>query len=133
MGRRSRAQTGRRTGRGSAPDETAANGGFPLVVAALSTIVALALFFTATIPGMQEDQHLQQVEVERQQLHTMLWQELDAASTQRMALRIDIQSLMVELDRQGIYAGAIFGAAPADPASYSQDLGASNPLPRDPR
>ncbi len=129
MARRSRAQTGGRTGQGSAPAEDATDGGFPLVVAALSTIAALALFFTSTIPAIQEHQHLQQVEVERQQLHTTLWQELDAASTLQMALRIDIQSLLVELDRQGIFAGAIVSAA----STHSPEFGASNTLSRDPR
>ena len=126
MGRRYRAPARRRTGRGSASDDTAADGGFPLVVAALSTIVALALFFTATVPAIQEDRYLQRIEVERQHSHTILWQELDGASALQMALQIDIQSVLVELDRQGIYAGAIVGAPPAPTA-------ATGVLPRDPR
>ena len=136
MARRSRAQTGGRTGQGSAPDETAADGGFPLVVAALSTLAALALFFTSTIPAIRESQYVQRVELERQQLHTMLWQELDAAATLRMALRIDIQSLLVELDRQGVFAGAIVGVAPPSPPNSSTDLpdfGAADTRPQDPR
>ena len=111
MARRSRAQTSRRTGQGSrrasAADDTAADGGFPLVVAALSTITALALFFTATVPALQESRDLNQVEVEQQQVHTNLWRELDNASKTQMALRVDVQSMMVELDRHGIYAGEV--------------------------
>ena len=98
----------------------------PLVVAALSTIAALALFFTATVPAIREERYLNRVEVERQQLHTRIWQELDRAAAQQMALQIDIQSLLVELDRQGIYAGPIVDAPP-DPTA------AAGTLPRDPR
>lgn len=80
---------------------------FPLVVAALSTGAALLLFFSGTVPAMQEDQHLREVEAGRARIQDEFWTELDSEVSNRLAWKIDIQSLLVELDRRGIDTWAI--------------------------
>lgn len=117
MGRRTRVGTGAGIGQGPALEDSThdVDRSFPLVVALLSTIAAVALFVTGTIPALQEQKLLSEVEVERQQLHTGLWAELDAESTLRMALAIDLQSLMVELDKQGIYPGDLIPDGRVEP------------------
>jgi hypothetical protein len=99
----------------------------------MSTIAALLLFFSATVPALQENRHLRRVEVERQQEHTRLWWELDGESAKQMALRIDVQNLMVELDRQGIYPGDVFEPATGDPAKQPPIPSGGGTGSRDPR
>ncbi len=136
MGRRSRAhQTGELPDFGRGGDPVAAptdeRAGFALAIAALSTTAALALFFTATVPAMQEDHFLRDVEAEREEQRKTLWGDLDAETSSEAALEVDIQSLLVELDRRGVFPAESVTPAPKQPGSSpSGQVHTQTPRPR---
>ena len=101
---------GSRTARGVAPPPPRP-GTFPVVVTVISLLLALGLFFQSTAPALQERQELAQVELQkRAQLQEMMRQ-TTAFALRRTALEWDLQTILVELDRQGIYPGEILAVA----------------------
>jgi hypothetical protein len=83
------------------------SGAFPLVIAAFSTIAALALFSTSTVQAFSEHEHLTAVEMERSRLRHETRGRLNRDALHRISQQFDIQSLLVELDRRGVYPGTI--------------------------
>ncbi len=84
-----------------------ARGGFPLVVAGFSTVVALALFGTSTVKAIEEQELLREVETRRQLLRVQTREQLMYDALHRNSLQYDVQSVLVELDRRGVYPGTI--------------------------
>ena len=84
-------------------DDTPLQGGtFPLWIALGSTTLALALFFSTTVPTITEMRFLRGVAFERVETDRRLSQELDRDALHQVGLECDIQSLLVELDKRGI-------------------------------
>lgn len=84
-------------------DDTPVHGGrFPLWIALGSTILALTLFFSTTVPAIAEMRFLRGVAFERVETDRRLSQELDRDALHQVGLECDIQSLLVELDKRGI-------------------------------
>jgi hypothetical protein len=129
MGRRSRARTDHLE-REDLGTESHAGSAFPLVVTGLSTAAALLLCVSGTIPTMQAERHLDEVETERARMHRELWAELDADVSHRMARQIDIQNLLVELDRRGVDTRSILFPEPVPEAGVGPD---SRQNPSEPR
>lgn len=92
------------SGRGETSD---ARGGFPLVVAGFSTLVALTLFGTSTIQAIEESEQLSEVFTQRELYRLQTREQLMHDALHRNSLRYDIQSVLVELDRRGVYPGTI--------------------------
>jgi hypothetical protein len=89
---------------------------FPLIVAATSTGIAVALFFSTTVPALDEHRALRSIDGQRHAQEQALRRELDADTELRMSLRVDPQAILVELDRRGVLPEAIqAGAAPPAP------------------
>jgi len=76
---------------------------FPALVAAGSLLLALLLFLQSTVPALKERNELRRVEAERLQSQKRLTKEATAFALRRTALSRDIQTILLELDRQGIY------------------------------
>jgi len=76
---------------------------FPALVAAGSLLLALLLFFHSTVPALKERDELLRMEAHRLQLQKQLTREATAFALRRTALSRDIQTVLLELDRQGIY------------------------------
>jgi len=76
---------------------------FPALVAAGSLVLALLLFFQGTVPALRERRKLLRVEAEQLQVQKELSREATAFALRRTALSRDIQTVLLELDRQGIY------------------------------
>ncbi len=76
---------------------------FPALVAAGSLSLALLLFFHSTVPALKERRELLRMEAHQVQLKKQLTKEATAFALRRTALSRDIQTVLLELDRQGIY------------------------------
>ena len=84
-------------------DDTSFRGGaFPWWIALGSTVAALALFFSSTVPAIAEMRFLRSVVDQRFEMDQRLSEELNLDSLHRVGLECDIQSLLVELDKRGI-------------------------------
>ena len=99
--RRANRWTDRRTERRA--ESEADHRQFPAVVAAGSLLLALLLFFQSTVPALKESHELLRIEEQQRQLLRELTREATAFALRRTALSRDIQTVLVELDRQGIY------------------------------
>jgi hypothetical protein len=109
MGRTSRAATAQaHTGTGR-PGGTAP--AFPLVVALFSTVTALGLFFSTTVPAIAELRHLDRVQHDRVKDQWDLTRALEQDALHRIGLELDPQTVVAELDRRGIFAGALLSNA----------------------
>ncbi|MCB9869742.1 MAG: hypothetical protein H6837_07785 [Planctomycetes bacterium] len=95
------------------PEQADGGSPFPLVVTLLSTVGALLLFFSTTVAALSEQRALRLVENARQAREATLRRTLEDEARQRAALDLDLQSLMVELDHRGIFAGALLSEPPA--------------------
>ena len=80
---------------------------FPAFVTTASVVLALGLFFQSTVPALRESEELADLEQERLELHQRLVREATGFALRRTALSRDIQTVLVELDRQGIYPAAL--------------------------
>ena len=76
---------------------------FPALVAAGSLGLAVLLFFQTTVPALKEQQALLQIERQQLKLQQQLTREATGFALRRTALSRDIQTVLLELDRQGIY------------------------------
>jgi hypothetical protein len=77
-------------------------GRFPLLVALVCTVLAVALFLTGTVPALREADDLRRTEQSnRTELLQLLRQSQELRQRQR-ALEWDPQTLLVELDRLGL-------------------------------
>ena len=76
---------------------------FPLLVAAGSTVAALALFFSTTVDAIAESHHLNRVLAEHAEAHTTIRRDLNLETTRRVSLKMDAQAITLELDRRGIF------------------------------
>ncbi len=76
---------------------------FPALVTAGSLVCGVVLFFQSTVPALKERQELLQVERHHLQLQRQLTREATGFALRRTALSRDIQTLLLELDRQGVY------------------------------
>jgi hypothetical protein len=76
---------------------------FPALVAVGSLALALLLFLQSTVPALKERQELLRLEADRREQGRELVKEATAFALRRTALSRDIQTVLVELDRQGIY------------------------------
>ena len=112
MGRTPRARSGRqraavggqsRLGLPQRQRAAVGEGVFPLLVACVSTVLALLLFFSETVPALGEYRHLQEVEDQRFELDHRLFEELETESLHRIGLQIDPQQILLELDRRGVH------------------------------
>ncbi len=76
---------------------------FPALVTAGSLVCGVVLFFQSTVPALKERQELLQVERHHLELQRQLIREATGFALRRTALSRDIQTLLLELDRQGVY------------------------------
>lgn len=76
---------------------------FPALVALGSLVLALLLFLDSTVPALKERRELLRLEADRVELLRQLAREATAFALRRTGLSRDIQTILVELDRQGIY------------------------------
>ena len=105
-----------RSGRGGLEpsDDTAVRrprSAFPLVVTGLCLGLALTVFFTATVPALQERRMLESVEVEKLRLRDELDHAIAGLRARDDALRHDVQTVLLEIDRLGLLP-ADLGASP---------------------
>jgi hypothetical protein len=97
------------------------------VVAAGSLLLALLLFFQSTVPALKESHELLRMEKQQLQLVRELTREATAFALRRTGLSRDIQTILIELDRQGIYPEELLeelrGAAAAAAAARQPSAG----------
>ena len=97
IGTRSSVRRGTRQGGGGGCDR------FPVLVTVGSLVLALGLFFQSTVPALQERRELLEVERHKLAQQRALAREATSFALKRSSLDTDIQIILVELDRQGIY------------------------------
>ncbi len=90
---------------------------FPALVTAGSLCLAVALFFQATVPALKERQELLRVERHHLELQRQLTREATGFALRRTALSRDIQTLLLELDRQDIYPAELLAELRAEAAT----------------
>ena len=76
---------------------------FPVLVTVGSLVLALGLFFQSTVPALRERRELLEVEQVKLAQQRTLAREATSFALKRSTLGTDIQIILLELDRQGIY------------------------------
>ncbi len=97
IGTRSSVRRGTRSRGGGGRDR------FPVLVTVGSLVLALGLFFQSTVPALRERRELLEVERHKVAQQRALAREATSFALKRSSLDTDIQIILVELDRQGIY------------------------------
>lgn len=120
MGRTSRSN---RSASGQQHDTSFTGGAFPLWISLGSTIAALILFFSATVPAIAEMRYLGEVAHERIRFDEQLSEELDRDALHRIGLEYDLQTLLVELDKRGIPCDSILSNDPDGQAGQAHENG----------
>jgi hypothetical protein len=92
---------------------------FPALVTLGSSSLALLLFFQTTVPALKEQKALAQVEQHQLALQGQLIREATGFALRRTGLSRDIQTVLLELDRQGIYPAKLLAELRARAATSS--------------
>jgi hypothetical protein len=82
---------------GGGPERT-----FPAWITLLSTLVAMLLFLTMTVPAVREQRELRRIESEKARLRAQYEDTLRTDRERRRALHWDPQTVLLEIDRLGL-------------------------------
>ena len=96
---------------------------FPALVTTGSLGLALVLFFQSTVPALKERQELLQVERHHLELQRQLIREATGFALRRTALSRDIQTLLLELDRQGVYPAEFLAELRSGATTFAASAG----------